>query len=81
MTPAPEPPARLDNVAPPEPDWARLHQALTVEVDRNFNDVQGKQFRFSEFLALQLEHPPSHWHLNDREKGRPCGSVFGGMKN
>ena len=81
MTSSPEPPvAKIDSVAPPEPDWVRLHQALTVEVDRNFNDVQGKQFRFSEFLALQLQHPPSHWHLNDREKWQTLSDRFRGYE-
>ena len=49
-------------------DWSRLQQALTFEVDRHFNDVQGKQYRFSEFLRLQLQTPPESWNPGDREK-------------
>jgi ATP-dependent DNA helicase RecG len=36
------------------PDWARLQRALSVEAERGFCDVQGNQFRFSEFLHLNL---------------------------
>jgi ATP-dependent DNA helicase RecG len=36
------------------PDWARLQRALSVEAERGFCNVQGNQFRFSEFLHLNL---------------------------
>ncbi|HEY9824827.1 MAG TPA: DEAD/DEAH box helicase, partial [Stenomitos sp.] len=36
------------------PDWTRLQRALSVEAERGFCDVQGHQFRFSEFLHLHL---------------------------
>ena len=36
------------------PEWQRLQKALLVEADRGFNDLQGSQYRFSEFLGLSL---------------------------
>ncbi|MGA1357287.1 MAG: ATP-dependent DNA helicase RecG, partial [Prochlorothrix sp.] len=59
-------------------DWSRLQQALTFEVDRHFNDVQGKQYRFSEFLSLQLQAPPESWQAGDREKLRDLSDRFQG---
>ncbi|MGA1133089.1 MAG: ATP-dependent DNA helicase RecG [Prochlorotrichaceae cyanobacterium] len=59
-------------------DWSRLQQALTFEVDRHFNDVQGKQYRFSEFLSLQLQAPPESWQSGDREKLRDLSDRFQG---
>jgi ATP-dependent DNA helicase RecG len=40
--------------APVSLEWARLQRALSVEAERGFCDVQGNQFRFSEFLHLSL---------------------------
>ena len=50
-------------------DWVRLQKALAIEADRGYSDLQGKQYRFSEFLCLSLGKPPklipsterSHW--------------------
>jgi ATP-dependent DNA helicase RecG len=38
-------------------DWVRLQKALSIEADRGFNDLEGKQYRFSEFLHLNLSEP------------------------
>jgi len=40
------------------PDWSRLQRALMVEADRGFNDLEGHQQRFSEFLQGVLSSPP-----------------------
>ncbi len=40
------------------PDWVRLQNALSYEAKNGFNDLQGKQFRFSEFLNHTLSAPP-----------------------
>lgn len=37
-----------------ELDWWRIQKALTVEAERGFNNIQGKQYRFNEFLLLSL---------------------------
>ncbi|MDJ1184208.1 ATP-dependent DNA helicase RecG [Roseofilum casamattae] len=41
------------------PDWERLQKALTVEQERGFADLQGKQYRFSQFLSLSFDSPPA----------------------
>ena len=43
-----------ESTATTSPDWARLQRALSVEAERGFCDVQGHQFRFSEFLQANL---------------------------
>ncbi len=44
-------------MAPPE-DLIRLQKALSLEAERSFNNVVGKQHRFSEFLHLSLLQLP-----------------------
>jgi len=39
------------------PDWPRLQKALAVEAERGFQDLQGNQYRFSEFLTLSFGEP------------------------
>jgi ATP-dependent DNA helicase RecG len=39
-------------------DWLKLQRSLSIEVERGFCDVQGQQFRFSEFLAVNLKQLP-----------------------
>lgn len=39
-------------------DWLKLQRSLSIEVERGFCDVQGQQFRFSEFLSLNLKQLP-----------------------
>lgn len=63
----------MDNASPsdlsPPPDWERLQRALSVEAERGFANLVGKEYRFSEFLELSLQHPPVHL-LNDRNQQR-----------
>jgi uncharacterized protein (UPF0147 family) len=40
------------------PDLARLQKALSHEENSGFQDIQGQQFRFSEFLRLNLSQTP-----------------------
>ncbi|AFY99936.1 ATP-dependent DNA helicase RecG [Calothrix sp. PCC 6303] len=35
-----------------KPDWLRLQKALTIEAEKGFGDLMGRQYRFSEFLCL-----------------------------
>ena len=53
-------------------DLVRLQKALSVEADHGFNDLEGNQFRFSEFLRLSLSE--STETLPDAEKGR-CQAI------
>ncbi|NEO83592.1 MAG: ATP-dependent DNA helicase RecG [Spirulina sp. SIO3F2] len=39
------------------PDWLRIKKALSVEADRGFGDLQGNQYRFSEFMTLTFGDP------------------------
>jgi ATP-dependent DNA helicase RecG len=65
-------------VVPPAslPDWSRLQQALTVEVDRGFNNLQGKQYRFHEFLHMSLSQPPESLEICDRECWQDLAQQF-----
>ena len=40
------------------PDWIRLQKALSLETETGFANLQGKQYRFSEFLCLCFSAPP-----------------------
>ncbi|MCS6812876.1 MAG: ATP-dependent DNA helicase RecG [Cyanobacteria bacterium] len=42
-------------------DIIRLQKALSLEAEHSFNDVMGKQYRFSEFLTLSLKQLPDQW--------------------
>jgi len=57
-------------------EWDRLYKALSVEAERGFPDLQGKQHRFSEFLCLSFGKLPPEtatpeqcrcWHAIARE--------------
>ncbi|MDJ0518441.1 MAG: ATP-dependent DNA helicase RecG [Trichodesmium sp. MO_231.B1] len=39
-------------------DWERLKKALLVETDRGFQNIQGKQYIFNDFLSISLSQPP-----------------------
>ncbi|GBF81949.1 ATP-dependent DNA helicase RecG [Aphanothece sacrum] len=40
------------------PDWIRLDKALSIEAEKGFTDLQGNQYRFSEFLCLNFRQNP-----------------------
>ncbi|NJK34524.1 MAG: ATP-dependent DNA helicase RecG [Oscillatoriales cyanobacterium SM2_2_1] len=43
-------------------DVIRIEQALRLEMDRGFPNLQGRQYRFAEFLHVSLETGvPDHW--------------------
>lgn len=44
-----------------QPNWIRLHKALEVEEKSGFKDMMGNQYRFSEFLCLELGNPAAIW--------------------
>ena len=39
-------------------DWERLKKALLVEAERGFQNIQGKQYIFNDFLSISLSQPP-----------------------
>lgn len=57
-------------------DWLRLQKALSVEAERGFNDLLGSQYRFSEFLSLSLNQPPTGLSLTDRQRLQTIASEF-----
>lgn len=60
----------------PTPDWARLQRALSVEAERGFNDLEGKQQRFSQFLCASLCCPPSLLPAADQQRWQALAGQF-----
>lgn len=57
-------------------DWFRLQKALTVEAERGFNDLEGHQYRFSEFLRLSLSQPPEQLPTPEQQRLQAIASQF-----
>jgi ATP-dependent DNA helicase RecG len=57
-------------------DWLRLQKALAIEAERGFNDLEGNQHRFSEFLALTLREPPTELPIVEQERLRAIAQAF-----
>lgn len=49
-------------------DWDRVGKALSIEAEKGFNDLEGKQYRFSEFLHLSLKDAPEELPGDDRQR-------------
>ncbi|HAC65093.1 MAG TPA: DNA helicase RecG, partial [Cyanothece sp. UBA12306] len=51
------------------PDWIRLDKALSIEAEKGYSDLQGNQYRFSEFLCLNFgQNPPPGTPISDRSR-------------
>lgn len=49
----------MSRINPEKFDWERIEKALQVESEYGYKNIQGKQYRFSEFLCLTFgETPP-----------------------
>lgn len=59
-----------------QPEWQRWQKALSVEADRGFNDLQGSQYRFSEFLSLSLRQLAGVVSANLRDRTRQLAAEF-----
>lgn len=57
-------------------DWLRLQKALSVEADHGFNDLMGSQYRFSEFLSLTLNQPPTELAASDQQRLQTAAAEF-----
>ena len=57
-------------------DLERLQKALAVEADQGFNDLLGKQYRFSEFLSFSLSQPSEKLPPTDRVKSQAIAQEF-----
>jgi len=58
------------------PDWTRLQKALAVEAENGFTDLQGNQYRFSEFLCLSLGKTPNGLLPVERRKWQSIAAEF-----
>ncbi len=59
------------------PDWVRLQKALSVETERDFCNLQGNQYRFSEFLCLSLgKTPPANTPSTERLRWQELAHQF-----
>jgi len=57
--------------------WLRsLQQALQLEADRGFGNLQGRHMRFSAFLAASLGEPPAALGPDRRQRLEPLGLGF-----
>ncbi len=71
------PPASVYTVTPEPLDLKRLHKALSVEADRGFIDLQGREQRFSEFVSQSLQgSPPPDLDREDQRKWRELGNRY-----
>ena len=59
-----------------QPEWQRWQKALSVEADRGFNDLQGSQYRFSEFLSVSLRQLAGVMPANLRDRTRQLAAEF-----
>ncbi|OUC13330.1 MAG: ATP-dependent DNA helicase RecG [Alkalinema sp. CACIAM 70d] len=58
-------------------DFLRLQKALSVEAENGFNDLQGNQYRFSEFLQLSLGQPLPELGRSERQKIQELAADYG----
>ncbi|MBW4622780.1 MAG: ATP-dependent DNA helicase RecG [Cyanosarcina radialis HA8281-LM2] len=59
-----------------QPDWERLQKALSVEAERGFSDLVGKQYRFSEFLCLSFGKPPANTSQAEKQRWVEMAAQF-----
>ncbi|HIK55581.1 MAG TPA: ATP-dependent DNA helicase RecG [Synechococcales cyanobacterium M55_K2018_004] len=57
-------------------EWSRLQKALMVEAERGFNDLVGKECRFSEFLSLSLSEPSTEIPPTERQRLQQIATEF-----
>lgn len=57
-------------------DLVRLQKALSVEADKGFIDVVGKQYRFSEFLCLSFGKTPNTLMQKERRQWQEIAAIF-----
>jgi ATP-dependent DNA helicase RecG len=58
-------------------DTNRLQQALTVEAERGFANLQGREYYFAQFLSLSLgQIPVEQWDKGDCERAQELATKF-----
>lgn len=63
------------------PDWIRLQKALAIEAEQGFTDLQGKQYRFSEFLTLTFGKFPTGLPSIERRRWQELAAEFAHYPN
>lgn len=58
------------------PDWNRLQKALSVEAERGFGNLMGREYRFNEFLHSRFSQPPELLPEGDRRRWQALASQF-----
>lgn len=58
------------------PDWIRLQKALSIEVENNFVNIQGRKYRFSEFLCLNFGKPAPVDSIAERRQWQKIAAEF-----
>lgn len=57
-------------------EWQRLQKALSVEAEKGFPDLQGNQYRFSEFITLTLGKTPRGLNPVDHKRWMSIATDF-----
>jgi len=58
------------------PDWERLEKALNAESSRNFQNIQGREYRFDKFLQISLSQAPIVLSERDYQKWQELAQQF-----
>ena len=56
-------------------DIGRLQQALTIEVEHSFTNLQGRQYLFADFMRLSLGQD-LNWDVGDRSRAQNLAQEF-----
>ncbi|NJR49428.1 MAG: ATP-dependent DNA helicase RecG [Leptolyngbyaceae cyanobacterium CSU_1_3] len=62
-------------------DLVKLQKALSVEAEHGFNNLEGKQYHFNEFLRLNFSEPAADLTLGDRQKCQAIAEKFAGYSD
>ena len=58
-------------------DINRLQQALSIEAEKGFSNLQGKQFLFADFLTVSLRDDlPEDWEMSDRLQANTLANQY-----
>ncbi|MFN5765291.1 MAG: OB-fold nucleic acid binding domain-containing protein, partial [Pseudanabaena sp.] len=57
-------------------DINRLQQALSIEAEKGFSNLQGKQFLFADFLNVSLQEIPEDWEMSDRLQANTLANQY-----
>ena len=64
-----------------KPDWIRLQKALTVETERGFINLKGREYLFNEFLTLTFGKFPVGLPSSERRRWQDFAMKFANYPN